>query len=136
MRRSIGGRGKHLLAIGIAAVSAVTAGCRPPCEKVNSSMPWHGNNPSALDALLEAHGSCSANDGSGKAPLAAFDWDNTVVKNDVGDATFFYLLAHDEILQPPNRNWRLTSPFLTSAAAMALNTACDSLAAAGARLPT
>lgn len=34
-------------------------------------------------------------------PVAVFDWDNTVVKNDIGDATFYYMLKHDEILQPP-----------------------------------
>lgn len=136
MQWIIGGSGKRALAIGIAAVLVAATGCRPPCEKVDPNMPWHGDNRSALDAFLANHGMCSASYVAGQAPLAAFDWDNTVVKNDVGDAMFFHLLRHDEIFQPPGLNWRLTSPFLTAAAVAALDAACGSLAAAGTRLPT
>ena len=69
-------------------------------------------------------------------PVAIFDWDNTVVKNDIGDATFFWMLENDKILQPQGKVWSATSPNLTAAALTSLNTACDSLAVAGAPLPT
>jgi hypothetical protein len=68
--------------------------------------------------------------------VAIFDWDNTIIKNDIGDATFFYMVNNDKVLQPPSKNWSLTSPYLTSDAVNALNTACDTLAAAGQPLST
>ncbi len=69
-------------------------------------------------------------------PVAVFDWDNTVVKNDIGDATFYYMLKHDEILQPPNKNWRAINSSLSDAALTALDTACGKLAKADKPLPT
>ncbi|RJO70583.1 MAG: haloacid dehalogenase-like hydrolase [Myxococcales bacterium] len=61
--------------------------------------------------------------------VAVFDWDNTVIKNDVGDAVFFWMLVHNQILAPEGGDWRKTSPYLTLAAAEALGTACGSTAA-------
>jgi hypothetical protein len=63
--------------------------------------------------------------------VAMFDWDNTVVKNDIGDATFFWMVKNDKIRQPPEGDWRLTSPYLTQAAADALSAACGAAAAPG-----
>lgn len=109
---------------------------KPACATLDPALPWYGTNRDRLNALMQSHGSCSATyDGKGR-PVALFDWDNTVVKNDVGDATFFHMLAHDLVLQPPNKNWRLTSRYITTDATMALDAACGSLAAAGAALPT
>ncbi|MRG95797.1 haloacid dehalogenase-like hydrolase [Polyangium spumosum] len=65
-----------------------------------------------------------------------FDWDNTVIKNDVGDLVFFWMLKNDKVLQPPNKDWGATSPVLTMQARNALNQACGSLAEAGMPLPT
>lgn len=64
-------------------------------------------------------------------PVAVFDWDNTVVKNDVGDAVFFHWLAHDLVRRPTD--WAATSPYLTDGALAALARDCDG---AGARLRT
>lgn len=108
----------------------------PACAALDVAQTWYGSNRDKLDQLMRAQGVCSAAYNASKKPLAVFDWDNTVVKNDVGDATFFYMLAHDQFLQPPSKNWRFTSRYITGDAVSALDTACGSAAAAGAPLPT
>jgi phosphoserine phosphatase len=45
-------------------------------------------------------------------------------------------VKNDKILQPPEKDWRRTSPFLTADAASALAAACAGLAAPGQPLPT
>jgi phosphoserine phosphatase len=106
------------------------------CEQLDPGMDWYGTNRTQLDAMMRTYGQCASSYDTAKKPLAAFDWDNTIVKNDAGDATFFYMLAHDQILQPPGKNWRLTSRYLSADAASALDAACGALAEAGSRLPT
>lgn len=71
-----------------------------------------------------------------KPPVAAFDWDNTVIKNDIGDALTFWMLANNKILQPPNKDWRRTSPLFTNDAVSALSKACASQAQPGKPLIT
>jgi phosphoserine phosphatase len=62
------------------------------------------------------------NTGKNPKPVAVFDWDNTVIKGDIGDGTLFWMLAHDLIRKP--RSWASTSKALTPDAAQALNQAC------------
>ncbi|MFC7310621.1 haloacid dehalogenase-like hydrolase [Streptomyces monticola] len=87
---------------------------------------WHGDNRAALQRMIDDYGP----DGDkraklkGNKPLAVFDWDNTVVKNDIGDATMFWLLRHDKLRTPEDGDWRTTSRYLTAAAAKALAAAC------------
>lgn len=97
---------------------------------------WYGSNESRLNELLRTKGIASAEFNAARPPVAIFDWDNTVVKNDIGDATFFWMINNDKILQPANRDWLTTNPNLTAAAVAALNAACDSLANPGQPLPT
>ena len=97
---------------------------------------WLPANRTRLNEFIRAYGRGSAGWKGDARPVAAFDWDNTVVKNDLGDATFFWMLKNDKVLQPPGRNWSTTSTHLTVAALAALNAACDAAAAPGAPLPT
>ena len=97
---------------------------------------WYGDNRLRLENLIREHGRTSGRYDNSRKPLAVFDWDNTVLKNDAGDATVFWMLQHDKVLQPPDRDWRRTSRYLTAAAAQALDSACGALAAPGAPLPT
>jgi hypothetical protein len=60
--------------------------------------------------------------GDRPCPVAA-GWDNTMIKNDIGDA-MFWMIKHDKIRQPAGANWRTTSPFMTEAGAVALLAAC------------
>jgi len=109
---------------------------KPTCVTLDASLSWYGKNRDTLDQMMRTNGVCSASYDGKQKPVAIFDWDNTVVKNDVGDATFFYMLAHDLILQPPMKNWRFTSRYLTADATAALDAACGALAQAGSALPT
>ena len=57
--------------------------------------------------------------------VAAFDWDNTVMKNDIGDATLWWMLRNDKIRHPAGQDCGQTSKWLTTAATTALKSACD-----------
>ncbi|HAZ12452.1 MAG: hypothetical protein A2X86_16870 [Bdellovibrionales bacterium GWA2_49_15] len=54
--------------------------------------------------------------------VAVFDWDNTMIKNDIGDATFFWMIEHNLFVAP--KNWENTSPFLSKKAINELNRHC------------
>src|SRR6185436_4248417 len=60
---------------------------------------WDADNCQRLNQLLIDY---RAKPGSGgtRRSVAVFDWDNSMVKNDIGDATFFWMIQHDKFLQP------------------------------------
>ncbi|MBJ6637976.1 haloacid dehalogenase-like hydrolase [Streptomyces sp. DHE7-1] len=89
---------------------------------------WHGDNRARLQRVIDARGTCSGHTGA----VAAFDWDNTVTKNDVTDATLSWALRHDRLPRPAR--WKDTSAWLTEAADRALTAACG--AGAGTSLRT
>ncbi|HVK23966.1 MAG TPA: haloacid dehalogenase-like hydrolase [Actinokineospora sp.] len=120
-----------LSALVCTAAPAVVAAPGPDCVTLDPNLAWHGENRQRLDALLAEYGRCGAH---GRRPVAVFDWDNTVVRNDVGDATLFWALRNDIVRQPAD--WALTSRYLTPAAATALRTACGTAAGVGRPLPT
>ncbi|WP_260425127.1 haloacid dehalogenase-like hydrolase [Arachnia propionica] len=96
---------------------------------------WYGDNHQRLSEMLTRLGTCGgAGDVASGAPLALFDWDNTVVKNDIGDATTYWMIANGKVLQPAD--WATVSTWLTPEAAQALTTACGALAEPGQPLPT
>lgn len=105
-------------------------------RQLNPTLSWHGDNRGRLDALIQEHRVDGEALATARRPVAVFDWDNTVMKNDVGDATFFWMVRNDKVLQPPNGNWRLTSASLTADAAASLAQACGTLAEPGQPLPT
>ena len=93
------------------------------CEALPADPGWHGDNHARLSAMIKKLGECGGSgDVTKGAPLALFDWDNTVVKNDIGDATTFWMLANGRVLQPTD--WAKVSTFMTPAAAQALRTPC------------
>lgn len=95
------------------------------CRTLAESPGWYGDNRERIDAMLAELGTCGA-DGSvaDGAPLALFDWDNTVVKNDIGDATFFWMVRNGKLRAPAGGDWSTTSPYLTPQATAALGKAC------------
>ena len=97
---------------------------------------WTTTNRTRINKLITDRGFTSATFDPTKRPVAAFDWDNTIMKNDIGDATFFWMIKHDKIRQPAGLDWATTSAALTTDAKAALNAACDGLAAAGDALTT
>jgi len=106
-----------------------------PPRHLDSALPWWGDNRKRLDAFMDQFGKASPSYNASKKPVALFDWDNTVIKNDVGDMTLFWMLKSNKILQPPSKAWRLTN-FIMTADALAALTACDALANPGEALPT
>jgi len=111
---------------------------QPVCQPaaLRTDLAWFGNNRVDLTSWLDSKGCESAGFDAAKKPVALFDWDNTLSKNDFGDAITFYLIANGKVLQPPNQDWKQTSKFMTDAAATALTAACGQTVAAGQPLPT
>ena len=106
------------------------------CAALDPSLAWYGDNRVTLDAMMTEFGTCgAAGDVDDGAPLALFDWDNTVVKNDIGSATAFWMIKNNKVLQPAGGDWATTSRFMTPAGAAALSAACGSETAPGQPLP-
>ncbi|AQT71703.1 haloacid dehalogenase-like hydrolase [Streptomyces sp. fd1-xmd] len=118
------------------APSAEAAHPGAPCTTPQLKDGWYGDNRARLQQLIDRHARCNPYRPTRAKPVAVFDWDNTVVKNDVGDATMFWLLRNSKIRQPARGDWSTTSRFLTPAAAKALAEACAPLARPGTPLPT
>ncbi|WP_030945848.1 haloacid dehalogenase-like hydrolase [Streptomyces sp. NRRL S-646] len=115
---------RSLLAWTLAAAAALAAAPTAPPVSPHSNCPrltgtWYGDNRARLQQVIDERGTCS---GAGGHPVAVFDWDNTVTKNDVTDATLSWSLRHDRLLRPAR--WKDTSPWLTDAADRALAEAC------------
>jgi hypothetical protein len=120
----------------VAFLVCSTLGCASGPRRLDEKLPWYGQNRARLDELIAARGKNAPGYDPAHKPFATFDWDNTCIRNDAGDATMFWMLQHDKVLQPPDKSWKRTSKFLTDGAAAALDAACGSLASAGAPLPT
>ena len=107
------------------------------CRVLAADPGWYGDNRDRINDMISKKGACgksgSVADG---APLALLDWDNTMVKNDIGNATLFWMVRNSKIRLPANGDWKTTSQYLTAPAAAALATACGGLAAPGQPLPT
>ncbi|WP_058045191.1 haloacid dehalogenase-like hydrolase [Streptomyces roseifaciens] len=136
-------RTKSAIVVGLAAAAAlattVPATAAPShdaprrnCPQLDKKLPWAGDNRARLQKMIDERGTCSGK--KGPRPVAAFDWDNTVVKNDITDATLAWALKHDKILQP--KSWKDTSAWLTPAADKALAKACGTAVRPGRPLPT
>ncbi len=120
---------------GESAKSPGVSGSPTTCKTLLADAGWHGENAQKLQEMIENSNACGGSGDVGKgAPLALFDWDNTVVRNDIGDATTYWMLANGKVLQP--KKWADVSTFMTDDAAQALTTACGSLAEEGKPLPT
>ncbi|UQA96411.1 HAD family hydrolase [Streptomyces halobius] len=140
-------RAKRTLVSGLLAAAALTASVpaatavptpatpvapRADCPQLSESLQWYGHNRAKLQKMIDERGSCSGN--GGPRPVAVFDWDNTVIKNDISDATLAWALKHDRILRP--KSWKATSPWITDAADRALTKACGTSVPVGKPLPT
>jgi phosphoserine phosphatase len=119
-------------AIGAPAAQAQQAGL---CPRLQLGPTWYGDNAARLNAVIDAAGTCHGNPAATR-PFAVFDWDNTMIKNDISDQTIFWLLRNSKIRQPPRKDWATTSRFMSRAGARALRAACGPLAPAGRPLPT
>lgn len=115
----------------LAPLAASLCGCITPASAprhLDPALLWVDGNRERLDAMLDQYA------GADSKPVAIFDWDNTVIKNDVGDIMTFWMLRNDKVLQPAD--WSATSRYLTPEAVKALDAACGGLATPGQPLPT
>ncbi|KUJ69680.1 hypothetical protein ACZ90_10190 [Streptomyces albus subsp. albus] len=118
---------------GLAAAQQATAGsAERVCPQLTVTKGWYGHNRDQLQKMIDERGSCSGHGGS--RPVATFDWDNTVVKNDVSDATLAWMLRHDKVLRPAS--WKATNKWLTDDAHRALTRACGTSVPVNKPLPT
>lgn len=122
------------LAPGVPSASAAPDDRSGHCPRLRLADHWYGDNAAKIQRVIDERGRCG--DRHGERPLAVFDWDNTVIKNDISDQTIFWMLRHDEIRQPEDQDWRNTSRFMTDAGARALRKACGTDVPAGGMLPT
>ncbi|ETW24470.1 hypothetical protein MGAST_08305 [Mycobacterium gastri 'Wayne'] len=107
------------------------------CRTLAADPGWHGDNRQRIHAMINRLSTCGkAESVTAGAPLVLFDWDNTMVRNDVGSATFYWMINNSKIRQPTGGNWSTTSAYLTTEAAAALAAACGGLADPGQPLPT
>ena len=100
---------------------------------LDPNLAWHGDNHPRLTEMIRSLGSTSVM--LDTPPVAVFDWDNTVIKNDIGDVYLAWLLLNDKIVQPPDKDWSHVSRWFTREARTWLATACDEHPP-GAPLPT
>ncbi|MEV8018688.1 haloacid dehalogenase-like hydrolase [Streptomyces sp. NPDC086554] len=118
-----------------AATPANSPAAKAHCPQLSKKLTWYGDNRDRLQQMIDERGRCGSHRGHDqKRPVAAFDWDNTVAKNDVTDATIAWALHHDKILRPAT--WKSTSKWLTDEADRALTAACGTDVPVGAPLPT
>ncbi|MET9963262.1 haloacid dehalogenase-like hydrolase [Streptomyces sp. NPDC006326] len=127
-----------MAAAALVATAPAARAARPgaPCTTPKLAAGWYGDNRARLQQLIDQYGACNPYRPTRTRPVAVFDWDNTVVKNDVGDATMYWLLRNGKIRRPAAGDWSTTSRHLTPDAARALADACGDLAAPGDPLPT
>ncbi|MGE6732236.1 haloacid dehalogenase-like hydrolase [Streptomyces sp. NPDC059900] len=144
-------RNRHALALTLASAAALAAAAaslpaaaatpanptaaKAHCPQLSKKLTWYGDNRAKLQQMIDERGRCGSHRGHDqKRPVAAFDWDNTVVKNDITDATIAWSLHHDKILRPAS--WKSTSKWMTDAADKALTKACGTKVPVGKPLPT
>ncbi|AUI62831.1 hypothetical protein [Amycolatopsis sp. BJA-103] len=134
---------RFLRAVALAAAVAVVpvalpgtsaAATESRCPQLRLADHWYGDNAAKIQKVIDERGRCGGK--HGERPVAVFDWDNTVIKNDISDQTVFWMIRHDKVLQPRNKDWRTTSRFMTDAGADALGKACGTATPAGKPLPT
>lgn len=88
----------------------------------------------AIERLLRDHGRGASGRGERRPPVATLDWDNTMVRPDIGDLALFYALANDRLLAPTS--WSTLDPSLSPPAVARLEEACRGAGAPGEPLAT
>ncbi|MDD5629790.1 MAG: haloacid dehalogenase-like hydrolase [Elusimicrobia bacterium] len=68
---------------------------------------WLPENKARLERLIREHGRGSAQYDAKNPPLATFDWDNTMIRNDIGEAVFYRAVRELAFRFEDERFWRL-----------------------------
>ena len=94
------------------------------CKQLNPSLKWYGKNREYLNQFIRDYGIGGKNYNAKNKPVAIFDWDNSVIKNDIGAAVVYWMIQNDKILQPPKAQWGKVIPYLTEEAKKRLREVC------------
>ena len=84
---------------------------------------WDGNNRNMLNTLINQNGINSLKYNPQQKPVAAFDWDNTIMKNDIGEATLLWMMTHGSLKRPAS--FKEMNPWLSSDALQELEKNCS-----------
>ena len=122
---------RRLVCLLAGALAGVATGCAHQVTNLSADAPW----APSVRGPLDQHLARLAHTHDGAAPVAVFDCDNTLIKNDVGHQTLFWLVEQERMVAPPGGRWAEVSHHLTPDAVSALTSACGPVAAP-ARLPT
>src|SRR5690242_16805810 len=76
--------------------------CDQTPSDLRTDLAWDGNNRATLTTWLDAAGCKSPTYDKAHKPIALWDWDNTISKNDFGDGITYWFIANGKVLQPPN----------------------------------
>lgn len=69
---------------------------------------WTGENRERLERLIQAYGKGGPLWDANQPPLATFDWDNTMIRNDIGEAVFFHSIREMRFkFERGDRFWNL-----------------------------
>ena len=144
-----GGIARRVLALAMTAAVLTLSGCGDPgedseadasdagCRTVAEDPAWYGDNRDRINAMIAKLGTCGKLEPpTDDVPVALVDWDNTMVRHDIGDATFLWMVRNSKVRQPAGGDWATTSQYLTAPAAAALAAACGGVAPPGQPLPT
>ncbi|MBI2395559.1 MAG: haloacid dehalogenase-like hydrolase [Deltaproteobacteria bacterium] len=111
------------------------AGPTKPARLLDCRQPfWRTEVRAAINDMISRKGIASATWDASHRPVAVFDWDNTVLKNDIGDATFFWMIQNDKIRRPAS--WAATNMALKPLAAASLEAKCAASGAVGEPMKT
>ncbi len=141
---------RRLVAFALGAAMLTLTGCGAPgedsqaaqasdagCRTLAADPAWYGDNLDRINDMIAKLGTCGKlAPATDDPPVALLDWDNTMVRHDIGDATFFWMVRNSKMRQPAGGDWTTTSQYLTPPAAAALAAACGGLAPPGQPLPT
>jgi len=110
------------LALAIGALVYLNYPSEPWPPTLDPNLSWHADNRARLDALL-----ATVADTHTKTPdqrqVAVFDWDNTMIANDVGAATVHHMLRAGGVRRLPDDDWGAI-PYLTATAQARLAAVC------------
>jgi hypothetical protein len=107
------------------------------CRQLSDTLQWYGDNRQRLQEVISAASSCNKEPSSGtEKPFAVFDFDNTLIKNDVSDALRYWMLKNDKVKPPTNGDWHTRSVYLTDGAADVLAEKCSGETTPEGTLPT
>jgi phosphoserine phosphatase len=109
--------------------------CDTTPSALRTDLNWAAGNVATLTSWLDEAGCQSPGYDKLHKPVALWDWDNTISKNDFGDAMTYWFISHGLVRQPAGQDWHNSSAYLTDAAATALSTACGTTVAAGDTFP-